>query len=110
MAKIPVMEVALPGQNLETCTDDQKVFSSRLNTSKVAHREETTGAGTYSHGLAYTPAFMVANGQFDDSDIWGFVGQYPARSYFEVPFYCDDTIFYYWTVCKFFLFYQDIDI
>jgi len=110
MALIPVMEVALPEYDLQTCTDDQKVFSSRLNTSKVAHREETTGDGTYTHGLAYTPAFMVANGQYDGSDIWGFVGQYPAPSQFETPFYCDSTIFYYWTVCKFFLFYQDIDI
>ena len=39
MSKIPVMEVALPGFSLDTCTDDQKVFSSKLNTSKVAQRE-----------------------------------------------------------------------
>lgn len=110
MTQKPVFEISPIGTNLPDCPDDQKIFSSEFETLKIAHREVTTGSGYYEHGLGYTPGFIVSNGQFDDSDIWGFVGQYPSPSYFEIPFIADSTYFYYWTVCKFFLFYQSVEI
>lgn len=103
----PVVEVAKPGYDIKTCTNDQKVFSSKFNILKVAYRGEPTASGSYTHGLAFTPAFFVANGQFDDSSIWGFVGQYSSPSSFEAPFYCSSTKFTYWIKCKYFLLYQD---
>ena len=107
--KEPIFEVAETGKDLETCTDEEKVFSSKLETLKIAHGEETETYGSYSHGLSYAPGFFVANGIYDADNIWGFVGQYSQPSIYEAPFYCDDTIFYYWVACKFFLFYQDVD-
>lgn len=115
MAKEPVFEVAPLGKSLDTCTDEEKIFSSKFESLKIAHRGEVDPwhdepqTFEYEHGLDYAPGFFVSNGIFNDSDIGGFVGQYSRASDFEAPFYCTDTIFYYWTACKFFLFYQDAE-
>jgi hypothetical protein len=92
------MKISKPGYDVKTCTDDQLVFSSKLNTFKIAYSASPTSSGTYSHGLSYAPAFIVAGNGF-------FVGQ--EYSSFEAIYYCTSSLFYYWDACRYWLFYQE---
>ena len=93
------MKVSKPGFDVLTCEDKDLVMSSSFNALKVAHTASPTGVGTYTHGLGYIPAFIVAGEGF-------FVGQ--EYSAFSQYFYSNATIFSYYDVCRYWLFYQQI--
>lgn len=67
-----IIKIAKPGFDAKTAADKDLVFSSELNTFKVAAVGNTST--TYTHGLGYTPAF------FESMDFgggkWGMVGQF----------------------------------
>lgn len=98
------------GKDIDTCPIDELIMHTGYNTMKIAHHDtvdpDISGVYEYSHGLGYAPAFIVANGLWSENSISGFVGQYSSASSYEAPFFTDDTIFYYWTACRYFLFYQ----
>ncbi len=94
------------GEDIDTCPVDKLILHTGYNTMKVAHHDTVLDSGSYNHGLGYAPAFIVANGLFNEGSISGFAGQFSSASSYEAPFYTDDTIFYYWTACRYFLFYQ----
>lgn len=91
------IKISKPGYDVKTCTKDQLVFDSELDTMKVAYSDAPTGAGSYTHGLGYAPAFLVSAEQY-------FVGQ--IFSAFELPFVSTSTIFYYYSACRYWLFHQ----
>jgi hypothetical protein len=101
------IKVSKPGIDVKTATPDQLVMNSEYLSLKIAHSALTTGDGTYTHNLGYAPAFIVSNPFFDDDEIWGFSGQFSSPSAFEAPFYSSSTEFYFWGVCRYFLFYQE---
>jgi hypothetical protein len=94
------------GKDIDTCPIDELIMHTGFNTMKVAHHDITTDVGTYNHGLGYSPAFVVANGLFNEGSISGFVAQYNSASGYEAPFFTNETEFYFWTACQYFLFYQ----
>lgn len=91
------LKISKPGYDVKTCTKDQLVFDSELNTMKVAYSAAPVANGTYTHGLGYIPAFMVAGEGY-------FLGQ--EFSAFEVTYASTSTIFYYYWACRYWLFYQ----
>jgi hypothetical protein len=91
------LKVSKPGKDVKTCTKDELVFDSELNTMKIAKFGSPTGSGNYTHGLGYIPAFMVAG---DGS----FLGQ--EFSAFALTFATTSTVFYYHNTCRYWLFYQ----
>jgi hypothetical protein len=95
-----VLKISKEGYDVKTADDKDLVFSSELNTLKVAHQDEPESSGTYNHGLGYSPAFFVTYGN-------NFLGQ-NQTSPFEVTFYSDGTSFYYAGACKYYLFYQEV--
>jgi len=102
-----VVKIAKPGFDVATCTDDELVFSSELDTLKVAHSDSPTTLGEYTHGIGYPPAFFVsAKITVGFSYKWGFMGQEQSNA-FEYTFASDGTKFYYAGECKYFLIYQD---
>jgi hypothetical protein len=94
------------GEDIDTCPIDKLILHTNYNTMKVAHHDSPSDYGQYSHGLGYAPAFIVANGLFNEGSTSGFVAQYNAASAYEAPFFTNSTIFYYWGACRYFLFYQ----
>ena len=92
------IKVSKPGFDVKTATDDQLVMSSEYSSLKVAHTDAPTTSGTYTHGLGYTPAFIVSGSGY-------FVGQ--EYSNVELTFASDATSFYYYGACRYWIFYQD---
>lgn len=91
------LKISKPGKDVKTCTKDELVFDSELNTMKIAYSASPSTYGTYTHGLGYAPAFMVAGEGF-------FLGQ--EMSAFELTFASTSTSFYYYSQCRYWLFYQ----
>lgn len=76
MANTPVLEIAESGYDIKTCTDDQKVFSSKLKTLKTKAAVTIVPNGTpYSHGLGYTPIHLFVGYLSAKPTYIGFVGQ-----------------------------------
>ena len=92
------IKVSKPGNDVKTCADTELVMSSEFDLIKIAHSASPTSAGTYTHGLGYAPAYIVAGNQF-------FVGQ--EFSTFEATFGSSSTEFYYWGACRYWLFHQE---
>lgn len=76
MANTPVLVIAEPGFDAKTCTDDQKVFDSRLKTLKTKAAVTIAPNGShYSHGLGYTPIYLYAGYLSAKPTYIGFIGQ-----------------------------------
>jgi len=76
MASQPVLEIAQPGYDIKTCTDDQKVFSSKLKTLKTKVAVTLVpNAEPYAHGLGYVPIHLYAGYLSTKPTYIGFVGQ-----------------------------------
>lgn len=100
------IKISKPGFDVKTCTKDQLVFDSELNTMKIAHSDapdpfHDPGPQTfeYEHGLGYAPAFMVSGSGF-------FVGQ--EFSSYESTYYSTPIYFYYFNKCRYWLFYEEV--
>lgn len=113
MTLVKGIKICPKGENIYTCPIDKLVMHTGFNTMKVAHfdtvdpfHDPLPQTFEYAHGLGYAPAFIVATGVFTGSTVSGFVSQYNSASGYEAPFYTDDTVFYYWTACQYFLFHQ----
>ena len=94
------VKISKPGVDVKTADDEDLVMSSSFNTLKIAYVDAPEASGTYSHGLGYSPAFLVAGEGF-------FVGQ--EFSAFEVTYGSTSSLFYYYTDCRYWLFYQETD-
>jgi len=57
------MKISKEGFDVKTCTDDQLVFTSKLQTlkTKTTGTINASGVQTVAHGLAYKPIFLVTN-------------------------------------------------
>lgn len=76
MATQPVLEIAQSGFDIKTCTDAQKVFSSKLKTLKTDAAVTIIPNGdVYSHGLGYVPIHLYAGYLSTKPTYIGFVGQ-----------------------------------
>jgi len=75
------MKISKEGFDVKTCTDDQLVFSSKLNTLKTKTTGSINAYGIQSiaHGLAYKPIFLttskVGEGKYSlATDSWNQTG------------------------------------
>ena len=101
------IKISKPGFDVMTCADKDLVFSSKLNTYKVAAIGITTG--DVAHGLPYTPAFFAARDQGTGGYYEPGVQKYSiiGQTFFSVPPYVTPTLFRAGggANCKYYLFY-----
>ena len=71
----PKLEISESGENVLTCSDDKKIYSSKYPTLKTYDTYELNAGGSVSHSLEYQPIFLHCAYLADKPLLVGLVGQ-----------------------------------